>query len=228
MFASGVWKLEKLESDKRLAGIGVMTPAIESGGSRGETLPEQKFKKKEKTEKKVAKDVQWDKKNVTDEEKPKIAEIGGDGEGDGPGIGKGKGPGDQEGLPEGEICVLPPCGGTAAPLPDPPAPAAPKIVMVPPSVMQGLRISGETQIHPSRVVKTQILADGKSKVIGTLKVCIQTSGAIASATLLTSTKYPEYDQQLLEAARRWHYRPYTVNNVAVGACAAVSFVYTIQ
>ena len=226
LFASGVWKLEKLESDNRLAGIGVMTPTLASGGNPG-ALPEHTFKKKEKVEKKVVKGVQWDKKNVVDD-KPKIAQTEGEGEGEGVGKGNGKAPGDQDGVPDGVTCTVEPCGGIVPPPEPPKPPDPPKVVMVPPAVMQALRISGDTQIHPSRVVQNQILADGKAKIIGTIKVCIQPSGAIASATLLGTTKYPEYDQQLLEAARRWHYRPFTVDNVAVGACSAVSFVYSIK
>ena len=228
LFASGIWKLEKLESDHRMAGIGIMVPTMASGGGQ-QDLPEHKFVKKEKAEKKVVKDVQWDKRIETDDRPKQVAtsEVG-DGDGEGPGTGKGKGPGDNiDGEPEGEPCAIPPCGGVSQ-LPEPPKPPDPPIVNVTPTIMQGLRISGDTQIHPSRTVKTQILADGKNKVVGAIKVCIQTSGAIGSVSLLTSTKYPEYDQQLLESARRWHYRPYTVNGTAMRACAAVTFVYSIK
>jgi TonB family protein len=227
LFASGIWKLEKLESDHRMAGIGIMVPTMASGGQQD--LPEHKFVKKEKAEKKVVKDVQWDKRVETDD-KPKVvatAEIG-DGEGDGPGKGPGKGPGDNiVGEIDGEPCAAPPCGPVVK-LPEPPKLPDPPVAQIAPHTMQALRISGETQIHPSRTVKNQILADGKSKVIGALKVCIQPTGAIGSVSLLSSTKYPEYDQQLLDAARRWHYRPYSVNGVATRACAAVAFVYSIK
>jgi len=66
------------------------------------------------------------------------------------------------------------------------------------------------------------------KVVGTVKVCIQTSGAIGSVTLLARTGYPEYDQQLVEAVRRWQYNPFTVNGRPVPACSAVSFVYSMN
>jgi TonB family protein len=228
LFASGVWELEKLESDHRMAGIGIMVPTASGGGQQD--LPEHKFVKKEKAEKKVVKDVQWDKR-VDRDDKPKVAETKaeepGDGEGEGPGIGSGKGPGDQLGDDNGD-CAIPPCDGIAK-LPDPPKPPAPPpVVNVSPTIMRALRISGETQIHPSRTVKNQILADGKTQVVGTLKVCIQASGAIGAVAVLGSTKYPEYDGQLLEAARRWHYRPHVVNGVATPACSAVSFVYSIK
>src|SRR5687767_4340389 len=91
LFASGVWKLERLESDHRIAAIGVMTQTQAGGGSPD--LPEPKFeKKKREEEKKVVKDVQWDKRVEKSEEK-KSVEKSGDGEGEGPGEGKEKGPG---------------------------------------------------------------------------------------------------------------------------------------
>lgn len=228
LFASGIWKLEKLESDHRMASIGLMIPTMASGGSPD--LPKHEFVKKEKVEKTVAKNVQWDKRVEDDKDKPKEVTSGetGDGEGEGPGIGKGKGPGDNiDGTTDGEPCAAPPCGGVAK-LPDPPKVPDPPGVTIPPMIMQGLRRSGDTQIHPSRNVKNQIIDDGKVKVVGNLKVCIQPTGAIGSVTLLSSTKYPEYDQQLIEAVRRWHYNPYTVNGRPVSACSAVSFVYSIK
>src|SRR5262245_16809121 len=101
LFASGIWKLEKLESDSRLAGIGVMTFAQAGGGGPAD-LPEPKFEKKKKpeTEKKVVdKNVQWDRR-VDADVKPKTAaidETGGTGGSEGPGKGPGIGPGEGEG-----------------------------------------------------------------------------------------------------------------------------------
>jgi TonB family protein len=226
LFASGVWKLEKLDADIRTPPIGMMTPVLGGGGQQD--LPKHEFKKKERLEKKVVKDVQWDKHVVADKPQKKLSETGEVGEGEGPGIGKGKGPGDQDGDPNGQ-CVLPPCG-PAEPrvepikLPDPPKAPVP----VAPNVMGALRTSGDTQIHPSRTVQTQMLRDDNKRVVANIKVCIQASGAIGSVSMLGTSKYPEYDRQLVEAARRWHYRPYTVNGVPTPACSAVSFVYSIQ
>ena len=228
LFASGIWKLEKLDNDSRMAGIGIMTPMMSSGGSPAD-LPAPKFQKKEKQDKKIAKNVQWDKR-VERADKPAISETS-DEPGNGEGKGKGPNTGDDIGPPSGVACAMPPCVGDLPALPEPPTPPdppKPKTVSIPPQVMTALRTSGETQIHPSRNVKNQIIDDRKAQVVGTLKVCIQASGAIASATMLSSTKYPEYDQQLVEAVRRWHYRPYLVNGVPTPACSAVSFVYSIK
>jgi TonB family protein len=225
LFASGIWKLERLESDNRLAGIGVMTPSQSMGGSPAD-LPEPKFKKKEQTEKKIVKDVQWEKRVAKDDSKAKNETKGGTGNGEGDGKGDDKGPGD--GKATVGTCVLPPCDGAAvSPIPDPPKVVI-KIPVVPPTVLNALRTSGNTQIHPSEGVKVKIKFDQKDKVVGSVKLCIQADGAIGSVSMIQSTGYPEYDQALLSGVRSWRYRPYTVNGVPTPACSPVSFVYSMR
>lgn len=224
LFASGIWKLERLENDTRTAAIGIMTPVMGGGGN--EDRPKQEFKKKERVEKKIAKDVQWDKRVETD--KPvKALSDGESGNGEGPSTGDGDGPGDPNGNKDG-TCVLPPCGPVvpeAEPvkLPDPP-----KVASVAPPMMAALRVRGETQIHPPRTVQTQMLREGNTRVVASIKVCIATSGDVSSVSMIGTTKYPEYDQEIVSTARRWQYRPYTVGGVPTAACSAVSFVYSIR
>lgn len=225
LFASGVWKLEKLDSDVRAPAIGMMTPVLGGGGQQD--LPKHEFKKKEKLEKKVVKDVQWEKRVESDKPVPKLSETGDEGDGEGPGTGTGKGPGDENGAPDG-TCVLGPCGEpetkVEVKLPDPPRTPQP----IAPTVMAALRTAGETQIHPSRALQNQMLHEGNARVVANLKVCIGTSGAISSVSMIGTSKYPEYDQQLVAAARGWRYRPYMVNGVPTPACSAVNFVYSIK
>jgi TonB family protein len=50
-------------------------------------------------------------------------------------------------------------------------------------------------------------ADGeKRKYSGTLEIVIDENGAVSSA-VLTEPVFPSYDQQLLQAARGWRYKP---------------------
>jgi TonB family protein len=65
-------------------------------------------------------------------------------------------------------------------------------------------------------------------VLGTLKLCVGTDGGVASASVLRSTKYADYDRGLLAAVYGWRYQPYTVNGVATSACSTVTFIYQIQ
>ena len=102
------------------------------------------------------------------------------------------------------------------------------VPMLPPAVLQGLRISGETQIHPDELTQNRMRRDGVARAVGTLLVCVSATGHVATARIALSTKYPEYDGALLSAVRDWQYRPYTANNVAIPACGTVTFVYTIR
>jgi TonB family protein len=226
LFAAGVWRLEKLESDYRMAGIGLMVPSIEGGGSPA-ALPAHKFQKK--PTRTAAKDPHQPVKreDKLDSNEQKTREPGDE---DGEGTGDGKGKGDAKGTGEGTpgFCAVPPCTGAIEIPAEQIRKPAPQVRMVAPTLMSALRTSGETQIHPAPMVKREILNDGRGRLVGVVKVCLEASGAIASATLLSSTKYPAYDAQLLAGVRSWRYRPYTVDGVAVPACSAVSFVYTIQ
>jgi TonB family protein len=103
-----------------------------------------------------------------------------------------------------------------------------QVVVVPPTVLQGLRISGETQVHPSTGTQTQMLRDGATGTRGVVKLCLSTNGAVTSANILLSTKYAGYDETILSAVRHWRYRPYTVNGTPIPACSTVTFVYSIR
>ena len=104
----------------------------------------------------------------------------------------------------------------------------PQPTNVRPTVLQGLRISGETQVHPSAVTQSQMVHDGTSRVDGTVKLCIGTDGAVVSTKLFGTTGYPSYDAALIAAVRDWRYQPYTLAGRAVPACSTVQFVYTIR
>jgi TonB family protein len=102
-----------------------------------------------------------------------------------------------------------------------------KAWVIAPNVLQGLRISGETAIHPSSATQALMLRDGATDVTAALKVCVATDGR-TSASIAASTKYADYDAKLLAAAREWQYRPYTLNGVPVPACSMVTFHYRIR
>jgi TonB family protein len=99
---------------------------------------------------------------------------------------------------------------------------------VAPTVLQGLRISGETQLHPDTVTQNQMIREGTTSVRGLVNVCISTGGGVSSASTRVSTKYESYDATLLAAVRTWRYRPYLLNDAPVPACSTVTFLYTIK
>jgi TonB family protein len=100
--------------------------------------------------------------------------------------------------------------------------------MIAPSVLKGMRISGETQIQPNDALKSQLLHEGTSKLTAMIKVCVDTAGNVNSASQLRSTGYATYDQELLGAVRAWRYRPYSVGGMAVPVCGIVTFNYEMR
>jgi periplasmic protein TonB len=109
------------------------------------------------------------------------------------------------------------------PPPPPPPPAAPQIV--PPAVLQGNRISGDPQIIPDDVTKTEIQRSGKTRIIASAKLCLDKEGNVASVNLVKSSGFPSYDDKIRTQMNGWRYRPFTVNGAAVQVCTAITFIY---
>jgi len=246
LFATGVWRIEKLDSGRADLALAVMLPpAAPEGGPPPGEKPKDPAKKQQK--KKVDEVVQPTEKIDTDKITSVASEITGTGEGSGSGSGSGSGtstgtcigdcPGDDivkttvqcgngiletdEACDDGNITNGDGCSAVCTK-------EQKKVVLVPPQVLQGLRISGETQIQAPDTVKTEMMRDGKDKTLGTLKICIATDGGISSASVLSSTKYPAYDSKLLSSVRSWKYKPYLVNMTPMPVCSTVTFVYTIR
>jgi len=250
-FVTGIWRVERLEPPRMAAvGLAVMTPPSPPalGGSGPTSAPELTPKKRPK---RVVRDttqpVERPPETTAATEVATTSSLTeGDGNGHGPG---GDGPGTGPGGPDGVDCLsdcgepASVCGNgvvedgeacddgnrtggdgcSAACRSEPPKPA-----IVPPSMLGALRISGETQIHPPDLVKTQLLRDGRDRALGVVKVCIDTAGHVASVSIASSTKYPAYDEVLLRGVRTWRYRPHTVNGTPAPACGMVTFVYAIR
>lgn len=103
-----------------------------------------------------------------------------------------------------------------------------QVATVAPDVMKGLRKSGNDQIPAPQSVRVAMMHEGKSRVVGTVKLCIGTDGHIDRAQLLKSTGYDAYDDLLVSEMKAWRYKPYTVEGEAVPACTAVTVVYVMQ
>jgi protein TonB len=238
VFVSGVWRLDRLDPGKREFRLGIQPPPPPApSGGKAPDAPVIAAKTRP-----VAHGAHQPVKPEII--KPVEPEIGG-----GDVVGPGKGPGGPDAV---GTCTENCDTGPAA---SPPAPVCgngvveageqcddgaasnrctatcrivAKPAVVAPAMLQALRISGETQLHPGAVTQNQMARDGKSRAEGIINLCVATSGAVASATLRSSTGYAEYDQRLLEAVRDWRYRPYLVNGAPVPVCSVVRFVYTIN
>jgi TonB family protein len=104
----------------------------------------------------------------------------------------------------------------------------PPVRTVASSVLAGLRISGETQVHPDEITQNQMIRDGASRVVAVVNLCIGTEGSVRSTRLVVPTKYTAYDAALVAAVAGWRYEPYRLDGAPVPACSTVRFVYTIQ
>ena len=250
-FVTGIWRIERLDHPHRSSiALAVMTPpSPPPEGGHGRSATPELVKKKAR---RIARDTtQPAERSPERPSTPEVTTASRPGDGDGQGIGEGDGAGRDTGPgdPDGVACLAD-CGEptsvcgdgvleggercddgnrddgdgcSAACQIEPPPPA-----IVPPSLLGALRIAGETQIHPPDPVKIQMQRDGRDRTLGVVKVCIDTTGRVASVSLASSTKYPAYDEALLRSARTWRYRPHAVNGVPVAACGMVTFVYAIR
>lgn len=243
LFVAGIWRIERMEDHNRSRAeiLQPAPPPAPSGGPVAAKLPD--IKPKDRPPHVAKGPVQ-----PTSTPKPPIAEPESDGGGnpgpDGPGDSDapgtctencGEGPhtapvcGDgsrdaSEECDDGNTVNGDGCSSTCRIEVKPKPPAA----QVAPNVLSGLRISGETQLHPSSLTQSMMIHDGASRVVGTIKLCISTEGGVTSAAMLGSTRYKDYDATLLSAVRAWRYRPYTLNGAPIPACSSVTFIYTIQ
>jgi TonB family protein len=223
----GMWRIEKLPSERvALTNLVSFVPPGDSGGGAApaaQTVTPPKIKPR-----KITKDVVQP--EVTKSVDPALSLNSTD-----PATGNGNGTGgDGKGheVPTGDGCLAPPCGVGPAVLPMEPIVVAPVVVpevkIVPPSVVAGLRLSGETQIAPSDVVSTAIARDGHDKVVSTFKMCLSADGAVSSVTRIKSSGYPEYDSSIMQTMRTWKYRPYKIGDSSVGVCSVVTFAYSAK
>lgn len=102
------------------------------------------------------------------------------------------------GVPGGVAGGVP--GG--APAPPPPAPVKPKIV--PAFKIEGEKLSGEMP-HLPDVIKAQRRG---STVMGTYKICIESSGQVSSVTPISSI--PGGDASVIGAVQGWRFKPQPV------------------
>jgi serine/threonine protein kinase len=107
----------------------------------------------------------------------------------------------------------------------PAPPAAPQNVA--PTALDANRISGDKNILPDDITKSEISRSGKDRLVATYKLCITLDGAVSTVSQLTSTGFPAYDTKILNTIRsKWRYRPFMVNGKAAAVCTAVRFIYS--
>ena len=223
LFVAGFWKLEQLDRPRISVALSqpLPPPPAPAGGAAPTKAPELT----NKTPKTIPHELTQRVEKLPDSTKPVETVTPGGGEGSGEGSGRGSGD------PLSKSDCLDDCGpgeGSGS------AKAVDKTiehhddVVVPPSVIRGMRISGDTQPHPSDNDKTAMARDGKDRVIAVYKTCVDERGSVASVTMLKSSGYPGYDAVISQAMFGWRYKPYEIGGQAVKACGIVTFIYQIK
>ena len=110
------------------------------------------------------------------------------------------------------------------PPPPPPPPRPPQLVA--PGLLEAVRIAGTKDIAPDAATQAEIAKSGKSKIMGSYKICVDTQGKPLRITLMKSTGFPAYDARIAAEMKRWRYRPFLVNGTATPVCTAVTFIYS--
>ncbi|HEY1812631.1 MAG TPA: energy transducer TonB [Kofleriaceae bacterium] len=217
LFVAGAWQLDRLDAGKHH--VEILMPLPPPPAASGSPTPKaQPFTYKHI----VHEVVQRDERIVETPANDLVASTS-----TGTGTGEGSGSGDD---PIGTGACTENCGpGSDAP-PVVHNDVKPKLqtTMVPPTVLRGMRISGETQVQASDVVKVQIMRDGKAAVTAMFKVCVDAGGGVSSLARLRGTGYAAYDDQLEAAIHAWRYRPYSANGVAIPVCGVVTFIYDMK
>jgi len=216
LWAQSVWQIDQLErGPDRLANLAVLDlPAPPQGSPSPRTAPEIVPKKH------VVHEPRQPEKRKDD--KPPVDDLP-------PGDGKSKIGTDD---PITGKCENPPCGldeqkkdePKPEPKPEPP-PVKKKAKIVRPPDLEHMRISGETQVHPSEVDKMAIIRAGNPRTTAQFLLCIDERGAVASVKMQRSSGYADYDARLSAAMQAWRYRPYMQDGEAQPACSTVTFDY---
>lgn len=96
---------------------------------------------------------------------------------------------------------------------------------VSPSALERFRVSGEKNVVPDDGTKAAIAQAGTKKIIGSFKLCLDTSGSISSIKRLKSTGFDAYDRLIEQKMHDWRYRPFLIDGKPTAVCTAVTFIY---
>jgi protein TonB len=214
----GAWHLDRLDAGRREVNIGYVPeppPAPEGSPAPKKATPFQH--KKPPITKSIVVPPETPAKP---DPSPEVADSN-DGNGNGLGSGSGNGSGDGPGIGDG------PCTADCGPPVVEQKPVVAKVDLLP-TVLMGLRISGNTQMQPSGATRSDMQFRQLAKLNATFQVCLDASGNVSSARQLHPTGYTEYDDTLKAGIATWRYRPYMVGGQGIPACGIVSFVYTMR
>ena len=212
MWVKTIWDLEQLDKPKTTIDLAVAPPPPPPpppppGGAKPHDVQIQPKKIKVKD---IVQPVKIEKQEVA----PQVEDKGDP---------NGEVGGEEGGVAGGVVGGV--VGAPPPPPPPPPPPTPPQTVA--PTALEASRISGDKNIAPDDVTKTEINRSGKDRLVGSFKLCITVDGAISQVNMIKSTGFPAYDSRISSKIHgEWRYKPFNVNGKAVPVCTAVTFIYT--
>jgi hypothetical protein len=113
-------------------------------------------------------------------------------------------------------------------LPAPPerSKAGNTVYFIPPTDLEGYRLTGDRLIVPDDEDKVRVSMSREHRLIGSFKLCIDETGHYERGILLKSTGLPGYDAKIARELMRWSYKPFLVDGASVPFCTAVTFIYS--
>lgn len=127
-------------------------------------------------------------------------------------------------MPKVEVCFTADSFKRATKRPPARLIARPKIV--PQMVLEPNRITGNRRIVPGDKTKLAMKRSAQTRLIASIKMCLNDQGAVATAKMIKRSGYPDYDRKLQAGIRAWRYKPFKVNGRAVPVCTSVTFIYS--
>jgi hypothetical protein len=99
--------------------------------------------------------------------------------------------------------------------------------IVPPGVIEGRLLSGNTHIEAPDAVRVDMLHAGLRQLVGAFKLCIDAAGRVSHLSVIDTTDYPAYDRKLISEMRQWRYVPYEIGGQPMPVCTAITVVYRL-
>jgi hypothetical protein len=98
-------------------------------------------------------------------------------------------------------------------------------VQIDPSQLKAQQIAGDTDVPASADTKACMGRYHLDVLKGTVRLCVDTGGAVTALMMTRPSDCEAYNQQLTDAVRGWRFRPYMVDNRPAAVCSAIEFVY---
>ena len=115
------------------------------------------------------------------------------------------------------------------PLPPPPSRGKQRPIVLSPGafgkMIEGKRISGKRNIGPSQAIQAKMRNAKIPRLIGSFRICLDEAGHVESVLPLQTTRFAEYDRDLIAAMQQWIYAPYALDDQPVPVCTKITFIY---